>query len=133
MSTNSLESALRPLAEHLSCDLCKNALNDRVKNLIVQWSIVKVSSVHTFFVKPIDIFCSAQYDNIPAPAFSPKQETPVCAKLQISIHLAVAILIDSLHHHVPPPTTPALNDTRIHCTDHTLQLELSCCCTISLP
>ncbi|KAJ7937106.1 hypothetical protein B0H13DRAFT_1944245 [Mycena leptocephala] len=41
MSTNSLESALRPLAEHLSCDLCKNALNDRVKNLIVQWSIVK--------------------------------------------------------------------------------------------
>ncbi|KAJ7047427.1 hypothetical protein C8F04DRAFT_1058802 [Mycena alexandri] len=41
MSTNALESALRPLAEHLPCDLCKNALNDRVKNLIVQWSIVK--------------------------------------------------------------------------------------------
>ncbi|KAJ7667965.1 hypothetical protein DFH06DRAFT_1184077 [Mycena polygramma] len=41
MSTNALESALRPLAEHLSCDLCKTALNERVKNLIVQWSIVK--------------------------------------------------------------------------------------------
>ncbi|KAJ7129746.1 hypothetical protein C8R44DRAFT_777564 [Mycena epipterygia] len=41
MSTNTIESALRPLAEHLPCDLCKNALNDRVKNLIVQWSIVK--------------------------------------------------------------------------------------------
>lgn len=41
MSTSTLESALRPLAEHLSCDQCKNALNDRVKNLIVQWSIVK--------------------------------------------------------------------------------------------
>ncbi|KAJ7368247.1 hypothetical protein DFH08DRAFT_19717 [Mycena albidolilacea] len=41
MSINSLESALRPLAEHLSCDLCKNALNDRVKNLVIQWSIVK--------------------------------------------------------------------------------------------
>ncbi|KAF8195958.1 hypothetical protein K438DRAFT_2017182 [Mycena galopus ATCC 62051] len=34
MSINSLESALRPLAEHLSCDLCKNALNDRIKNLL---------------------------------------------------------------------------------------------------
>ncbi|KAJ7122323.1 hypothetical protein C8R44DRAFT_164727 [Mycena epipterygia] len=41
MSTNTLESALRPLAENLSCKLCKNALNDRVKELIVQWSIVK--------------------------------------------------------------------------------------------
>ncbi|KAJ7179196.1 hypothetical protein C8R46DRAFT_1211783 [Mycena filopes] len=41
MSTNALESALRPLAEHLPCDHCKNALHDRVKNLIVQWSIVK--------------------------------------------------------------------------------------------
>ncbi|KAJ7095334.1 hypothetical protein B0H15DRAFT_106069 [Mycena belliarum] len=41
MSTNTLESALRPLAEHLPCDLCKSTLNDRVKNLIVQWSLVK--------------------------------------------------------------------------------------------
>ncbi|KAJ7283709.1 hypothetical protein C8J57DRAFT_1293340 [Mycena rebaudengoi] len=41
LSTNSLESALRPLAEHLPCELCKNALGDRVKNLIVQWSQVK--------------------------------------------------------------------------------------------
>ncbi|KAJ7179938.1 hypothetical protein C8R43DRAFT_971240 [Mycena crocata] len=41
MSTTTLESALRPLAEHLSCELCKQALNDRVKSLIVQWSIVK--------------------------------------------------------------------------------------------
>ncbi|KAJ3764137.1 hypothetical protein EV360DRAFT_77708 [Lentinula raphanica] len=41
ISTGFLESALAPLAEHLSCDLCKQGLNDRIKNLIVQWSVVK--------------------------------------------------------------------------------------------
>jgi hypothetical protein len=41
LSTGFLESALAPLAEHLSCDLCKQGLNDRIKNLIVQWSVVK--------------------------------------------------------------------------------------------
>ncbi|KAF5393785.1 hypothetical protein D9757_000077 [Collybiopsis confluens] len=41
LSTGFLESALAPLAEHLSCDLCKQGLKDRIKNLIVQWSVVK--------------------------------------------------------------------------------------------
>ncbi|KIK65324.1 hypothetical protein GYMLUDRAFT_239867 [Collybiopsis luxurians FD-317 M1] len=41
LSTGFLESALAPLGEHLSCDLCKQGLNDRIKNLIVQWSVVK--------------------------------------------------------------------------------------------
>lgn len=39
-----MESALTPLGQHLTCDLCRHALNDRVKNLVVQWSIVKVSA-----------------------------------------------------------------------------------------
>ncbi|KAF8179361.1 hypothetical protein K438DRAFT_1908343 [Mycena galopus ATCC 62051] len=42
MSTGALESALRPLGKHLSCNLCKNALDDRIKLLIIQWSMVKV-------------------------------------------------------------------------------------------
>ncbi|KAJ6577867.1 hypothetical protein B0H19DRAFT_1121613 [Mycena capillaripes] len=41
ISAGALESALRPLGEHLSCDLCKDALNDRVKILIIQWSMIK--------------------------------------------------------------------------------------------
>ncbi|KAJ7676637.1 hypothetical protein DFH06DRAFT_1168712 [Mycena polygramma] len=41
MSTHSLELALRPLADHLSCELCKSALNNRVAHLIVQWATVK--------------------------------------------------------------------------------------------
>ncbi|KAF7313753.1 hypothetical protein HMN09_00532400 [Mycena chlorophos] len=41
MSTPTLESALRPLGEHLTCDLCKTALNDRIKATILQWSVVK--------------------------------------------------------------------------------------------
>jgi len=41
MSPTSLESALKPLAEHLGCDSCKAGLDDRIKDLIVQWSNVK--------------------------------------------------------------------------------------------
>lgn len=41
LSTSFLESALRPLTEHLSCDLCKRSLNERIKNLLIQWSVVK--------------------------------------------------------------------------------------------
>ncbi|KAI0711068.1 hypothetical protein C8T65DRAFT_695507 [Cerioporus squamosus] len=43
LSTSAMESALCPLADHLSCDVCKRSLADRVKQLIVQWSVVKVS------------------------------------------------------------------------------------------
>ncbi|KAF5364233.1 hypothetical protein D9756_000679 [Leucocoprinus leucothites] len=41
LSTSTMESALRPLAEHLTCDQCQLALRDRIKNLVVQWSVVK--------------------------------------------------------------------------------------------
>lgn len=41
LSTSSIESALCSLGEHLSCEVCEKALNDRVKQLIVQWSVVK--------------------------------------------------------------------------------------------
>ncbi|KAF9058135.1 hypothetical protein BJ165DRAFT_1334371 [Panaeolus papilionaceus] len=42
LSTSAMESALRPLAEHLACSECQEALRDRIKNLVVQWSVVKV-------------------------------------------------------------------------------------------
>ncbi|PFH51464.1 hypothetical protein AMATHDRAFT_75003 [Amanita thiersii Skay4041] len=41
LSTSTMESALRPLTEHLTCENCQQALQDRIKNLIVQWSVVK--------------------------------------------------------------------------------------------
>ena len=40
-----MESALNPLAEHLACDQCRKALQDRIRNLVVQWSQVKVRSL----------------------------------------------------------------------------------------
>ncbi|RPD67354.1 hypothetical protein L226DRAFT_586493 [Lentinus tigrinus ALCF2SS1-7] len=43
LSTSAMESALCPLADHLSCDVCKKSLRDRVKQLIGQWSVVKRS------------------------------------------------------------------------------------------
>ncbi|KAI0824746.1 hypothetical protein BC628DRAFT_1518339 [Trametes gibbosa] len=42
LSTSAMESALCPLADHLSCPICKRSLSERVKQLIVQWSVVKV-------------------------------------------------------------------------------------------
>jgi len=41
LSTSTMESALNPLEEHLTCDLCRQSLKERVKNLVVQWSVVK--------------------------------------------------------------------------------------------
>ncbi|KAI9001393.1 hypothetical protein BD414DRAFT_32517 [Trametes punicea] len=43
LSTSAMESALLPLADHLSCRVCKRSLAERVKQLIVQWSVVKRS------------------------------------------------------------------------------------------
>ncbi|KAJ2931682.1 hypothetical protein H1R20_g5428, partial [Candolleomyces eurysporus] len=41
LSTSTMESALRPLAEHLTCEQCQGTLRDRIKNLVVQWSVIK--------------------------------------------------------------------------------------------
>lgn len=41
LSTNAIESALAPLGDQLSCELCRKALRDRLKTLIIQWSGVK--------------------------------------------------------------------------------------------
>ncbi|KAJ6618575.1 hypothetical protein B0H10DRAFT_1795126, partial [Mycena sp. CBHHK59/15] len=42
ISTTTLEAALCPLADHLSCEPCKAALNARIKALVSEWAIVKV-------------------------------------------------------------------------------------------
>ncbi|KZT13076.1 uncharacterized protein LAESUDRAFT_28651 [Laetiporus sulphureus 93-53] len=41
LSTGTMESALCPLGEHLSCDICQKALRERIQQLILQWSVVK--------------------------------------------------------------------------------------------
>ncbi|KAJ8523472.1 hypothetical protein ONZ45_g104 [Pleurotus djamor] len=43
VSTSTMESALKPLEDHLTCDQCRLTLKQRIKDVIVQWSIVKVS------------------------------------------------------------------------------------------
>ncbi|KAH9904234.1 uncharacterized protein BXZ73DRAFT_85463 [Epithele typhae] len=42
LSTSTMEGALCPLADHLSCEVCKQSLADRVRQLIIQWSVVKL-------------------------------------------------------------------------------------------
>ena len=37
-----MEGALLPLAEYLPCAVCKRSLVERVRQLIVQWSMIKV-------------------------------------------------------------------------------------------
>ncbi len=44
-----MESALRPLAEHLTCEYCQQSLRDRIKNLVLQWATVKVRVLDTDF------------------------------------------------------------------------------------
>ncbi|KAM6495933.1 hypothetical protein JOM56_008639 [Amanita muscaria] len=41
LSTSTMESALRPLTDHLTCEQCQHVLQERIKNLVVQWSVVK--------------------------------------------------------------------------------------------
>ncbi|KII94810.1 hypothetical protein PLICRDRAFT_33626 [Plicaturopsis crispa FD-325 SS-3] len=41
LSTSAIESALKPLGERLTCDACRAALNERIRNLVVQWSLIK--------------------------------------------------------------------------------------------
>lgn len=42
LSTNTMESALAPLGDQLSCEQCRIALQERLKTLVMQWSVVKV-------------------------------------------------------------------------------------------
>ncbi|KIP07701.1 hypothetical protein PHLGIDRAFT_127472 [Phlebiopsis gigantea 11061_1 CR5-6] len=41
LSPTAIELALRPLGDHLSCEICQTSLHERVKQLTVQWSLVK--------------------------------------------------------------------------------------------
>ena len=40
-----IEGALCPLADDVPCEDCKKALADRIKQVVVQWSMVKVRHV----------------------------------------------------------------------------------------
>jgi hypothetical protein len=62
LSTSTMESALRPLAEHLTCEHCQQALRDRIKNLVVQWSVVKVSPVSTSTFTNYSFQCREQFE-----------------------------------------------------------------------
>ncbi|KDQ64281.1 hypothetical protein JAAARDRAFT_27906 [Jaapia argillacea MUCL 33604] len=41
LSVPTMESALSPLGDQLSCDQCRHALTERIRNLTLQWSSVK--------------------------------------------------------------------------------------------
>ena len=60
-----MESALSPLADHLTCDQCQQALQDRIKNLVVQWSIVKVRELTVFYVYAVDIRYNSGQSDLP--------------------------------------------------------------------
>lgn len=42
ISTAAMEKALVPLGDHLLCDLCREALTERINILIQRWSMIKV-------------------------------------------------------------------------------------------
>ncbi|KAI6047233.1 hypothetical protein EDC04DRAFT_2887043 [Pisolithus marmoratus] len=61
LSTSTLESTFAPLGEHLSCEQCKLALQERLKTLIVQWSVVKVRLCSGLWRDAEEVF-REQYD-----------------------------------------------------------------------
>ncbi|KAF8639329.1 hypothetical protein AX17_001577 [Amanita inopinata Kibby_2008] len=42
LSTHSMQSALNPLTAHLTCELCHETLQQRIKDVVVKWASVKV-------------------------------------------------------------------------------------------
>ena len=42
LSGGAIESALKPLDAAMSCDLCKGTLEKRMKEVVIQWSMVQV-------------------------------------------------------------------------------------------
>jgi len=43
LSTSSIESALGPLRDRLTCELCQRTLKERIEQLIMQWAVVKTT------------------------------------------------------------------------------------------
>ncbi|TFY74958.1 hypothetical protein EWM64_g9055 [Hericium alpestre] len=41
LNTTVIESALCPLADHLTCEQCKRSLKNRVMELVMQWALIK--------------------------------------------------------------------------------------------
>lgn len=58
LSMSAIEAALCPLGEHLSCEMCKKNLAERVKQLVVQWSVVKVC--HQALVRCVPLYAGAR-------------------------------------------------------------------------
>lgn len=50
IGAGTIEAELRNLADHLSCELCKQSLRDRVHDLVVQWSAVRVSQAFSLII-----------------------------------------------------------------------------------
>ena len=59
LSTTAIELALRPLGDHLSCETCRTTLYERVKQLMVQWSLVKVCCIPLAYMLIIFNFATA--------------------------------------------------------------------------
>ncbi|KXN91239.1 hypothetical protein AN958_01761, partial [Leucoagaricus sp. SymC.cos] len=50
LSTHSMRSAFQPLTENLSCELCNEGLQKRIKDVIVQWASVKVGLAYVLLM-----------------------------------------------------------------------------------
>ncbi|GAW09464.1 hypothetical protein LENED_011619 [Lentinula edodes] len=111
VSTGFLEAALTPLVEHLSCDLCKQGLKDRIKNLIVQcgeMNTVDLDSIFQFPTTNLDLpenglgtFSTVELQVPTPPDSSPGSPiSDVLNDAQVSI--STAFHLDAHWQHSPP-------------------------------
>jgi len=63
LSIHTMHTALNPLMEHLDCEQCREALRDRIKDVVGQWASVGVSldySLEIRFCPCVGRFCGME-------------------------------------------------------------------------
>ena len=103
LSTSSMESALRPLAEHLTCEYCQQSLRDRIRNLVVQWATVKVRILHTCCFRNIwpcsTKFYREQYDiHVPSKSTVTRRQGSIIFRAILSLLSATSQTRPRFHH-----------------------------------
>jgi len=121
-----MESALRPLAEHLTCEHCQQALRDRIKNLVIQWSVVKVGFVK--FSEQVQTRRLTRYRGPFNPdffwhAYYPRQSRFLPSEEYAPVRVCSNMLLTRIHYSSPPCkihhcivlSPPMIIDCRMYC------------------
>lgn len=136
LSIQTIEVALRPLCDYLSCDQCKQLLRERINHLVAQWSIVKVWCFCAV-ISLLITFCSTidRERSSSSPNFAKKHHTRevsnsfLCSLPSLYIHVHVYHILSyvfiGLRRSSPTMFHTLFCHTRFNAPDQHPQLFLS--------